>query len=374
MIPCPCANPTAPPTSKRKSPVVLLALVALALLVVPGVPALALAAQAQPPQDAAQAQTASGQTELDRAVLTQDMPANAAQAQVKLASAAAVDADDRGLSPAALPRYVIVKAVGQGVGPKEAEQKALLIARLLAAKRYAALGGDKVLDLSPQGMRIIASHATLPMGLATVRAVVLVELRLRPLPEPPPVALGLPVLRVNVDATPQVIVESNRPCEVLIAIDSGSEAEPEFLPGGSGAVYRLAPGKPMLLALPPVNTSANAQANAQANKQARLRVQACTGGLAAPSMDASLDETFARARAGRSRLSTLEGVVSECVEARAALPNQAAQPERTERTKQADMPKRSLRQKSPQAPVNMTGAAGREAGLPVPNDPGRNQP
>ena len=357
MIPCPCATPSAPPTSKRKSPAALLALLALALLVVPGVPGvpagLALSAQAQPPLDLAQ--TRNGQNQEAPLQTTQEQ---SAPAQAKTPGLDADPEAERGYSLASPPRYVVVKAVGQGVGPKEAEQKALLAARLLAAKRYAALGGAKVLDLSPQGMRIIASHSTLPMGLASVRAVVLVELRLRPLPEPPPVALGLPVLRVNVDATPHVTVEANRPCEVLIAIDSGAEAEPEFLPGGSGAVYRLAPDKPMQLALPPVS-------NAQANTPARLRVLACTGGLAAPTVDASLDETFAKARAGRSRLSTLEGVVSECVEARAAMPQTANKP---------DLPKRSLRQKSPQAPVNMTGAAGREAGLPVPGDMNRNQP
>jgi hypothetical protein len=40
----------------------------------------------------------------------------------------------------------------------------------------------------------------------------------------------------------------------------------------------------------------------------------------------------------------------------------------------ADMPKRSMRQKSSQPPVNMTGAAGRESGLPVPSDVNRKLP
>ena len=353
MIPCPCATPTDLTASKRlllSCLPALRAFCALALLLGQVLAGQVLAGQAQN-----QAELTQSTPELS--AQPEARPAESTLSQARLSKAAQDDTEERGLTPAGPARYVIVKAVGQGVTSQEAEQKALLTARLLAAKHFSALGGAKALNLSPQGMRIIASHASPPMGLTSVRAVVLVELLLRPLPEPPPATLNLPVLRVSVDAATQVRVEATRPCEVLIAIDSGTQAEPELLPGGSGAVYRLAPGKPMLLALPP--------SALQANTPARVRVQACTGGLATPTVDANLDETFAKARAGKSRLSTMQGVVSECVEARAAMPQTANKP---------DLPKRSLRQKSPQAPVNMTGAAGREAGLPVPGDMNRNQP
>lgn len=257
--------------------------------------------------------------------------------------------DDRSLAPGPA-RYILVKAVGQGVGTEEAEQDALDTARLMAAKHYKALGGSQVLDLTPRGMRIIANHSTPPMGLSTVRAVALVELRLKPLPEPPPAALDLPVLRIGTDTTPQITVEANRACEVMIAVDSALDEEDGILPGGGGAAYRLAPDKPMQLALPKLTPPAS------------LRVLACTGGLYAPAIATSLDESLAKARAGKPRLATLQGVVSECVEIKTALPGQEP------------MIKRSMRQKSSQSPVNMTGAAGREAGLPVPGDQSRDLP
>lgn len=373
MTPCPCAAPTAQPASRRPPQFrlpALLALCALALL-----PGHVLAGQAQPQntdQSTVQnrAEQAPSMPELTARPESVPSPARNDQArndqarndqlrndQARLAQDAPDTSAARGLTPAGPARYAIVKAMGQGVTAHEAEQKALLAARLLAARHYSALGGAKALDTSPQGLRIIASHASPPMGLTSVRVLLLAELHLRPLPEPPPAALNLPVLRVSVDAASQITVEASRPCEVLIAIDSAELAEPELLPGGSGAVYRLAPGRPMQLALPP--------SAVQAAFPARLRVQACTGGLAAPTVDATLDETFAKARAGKSRLSTLQGVVSECVEARTALPRQPKQP---------DMPKRSMRQKPAQAPVNMTGAAGREAGLPLPGDLNRDKP
>jgi hypothetical protein len=199
-------------------------------------------------------------------------------------------------------------------------------------------------------MRVIANHSTPPMGLSTVRAVALVELRLRALPEPPPAALDLPVLRVGADATPQITVEASRACEVMVAVDSAINEEDGILPGGGGAAYRLAPDKPMQLALPKITPPAT------------LRVLACTGGLYAPAFAATLDEAFAKARAGKPRPTILQGVVSECVEVRPALPGPP------------DMPKRSMRQKGSQAPVNMSGAAGREAGLPIPASPARDLP
>jgi len=314
MNPCPCAPLRATPA--RKSPLLssLLALVALAALLFSATAALANNAQA----DNAQADEA--QTD-----------------------------DDRGLAPGPA-RYVLVKAVGQGVGAEEAEQDALDTARLMAAKHYKDLGGSQALDLSPKGMRIIANHSTPPMGLSTVRAVALVELRLRGLSEPPPAALDLPVLRVGTDATPQITVEANRACEVMIAVDSAIDEEDGILPGGGGAAYRLAPDKPMQLPLPKITPPAT------------LRVLACTAGLYAPAIATTLDEALAKARAGKPRLATLQGVVSECVEIKTGLPGQAP------------MVKRSMRQKSSQSPVNMTGAAGRETGLPAPKDLSRDLP
>jgi len=264
------------------------------------------------------------------------------------ATSAQADDDDRGLGSAPA-RHVIVKAVGQGVTAAEAEQDALRSARRMAAKHYAALGGAAALDTSPQGQRVLATHHSPPMGLASVRSVVLVEMRLKPLPEPPPAALALPVLRAGADGA-HIQVEANRACEAMVGLDFGDAAEPEILPGGGGAAYRLAPGKPMRQPLPKTEAPAS------------LRVLACTGGLFAPAAAPSLDEAFAKARAGKPRPTILQGVVSECVEVRPARPGPP------------DMIKRSLRQKGSQAPVNMSGAAGREAGLPIPASPARDLP
>jgi hypothetical protein len=187
------------------------------------------------------------------------------------------------------------------------------------------------------------------MSLASTRAVALVEIRLKSLPEPPPAALGLPVLQVLADGA-QVQVQANRACEVMIALDSGADAEHEILPGGGGAAYRLAPGKPLQLPLPKTSASAS------------LRVLACTGGLAAPAVAPTLGEALEKARAGKPRPTTMRGVVSECVEIKSPLQSPA--------TKGV----RSMRQKGSLAPVDMTGAAGREAGMPVPNAPGSAQP
>lgn len=325
MNPCPCATISIPRGLKRQRFSAIQAAIQAAILTLLALAALLLAATAAL-ADAAladAAQTAAVQTE-----------------------------DDRGLAPGPA-RHVLVKAVGQGQSAEEAEQDALRAARRMAARHYAALGGAAALDASPQGTRIVASHHSPPIGFATVRAVVLVELRLRALPEPPAASLALPVLRVSVDAA-QVIVTANRPCEAMIAVDFGSAAEPEILPGGGGAAYRLAPGRPMQQALPQ-KTSAPGS----------LRVLACTGGLLAPAVAPTLDEALAKARAGKPRPAIMQGVVSECVEVKTALP---ARPAGT------DMPKRSLRQKGSQSPVNMTGAAGREAGLPVPASPAKDLP
>jgi len=269
-------------------------------------------------------------------------------AATALAAAPAADDEDRSLASGPT-RHVIVKAMGQGVGAPEAEQDALRSARLLAAKHYAGLGGNNALDLSPQGLRVIAVHSSLPMSLASVRAVALVEIRLKSLPEPPPAALGLPVLQIAADSA-QVQVQANRVCEIMVAVDSGAGAEDGILPGGGGAAYRLAPGKPQQLPLPKVEAAAT------------LRVLACTGGLAAPAVAPTLDEALEKARAGKPKPTIMQGVVSECVEVKAPLQNLS--------TKTV----RSMRQKGSQAPVNMTGAAGREAGLPLPSTPDKELP
>lgn len=268
--------------------------------------------------------------------------ASSVAALLCLAPAALADDDGRGLGqagPGAPLRHVLVKAVGQGVTAEEADQDALRNARLVAAKHYAALGGAAALDASPQGVRVIALHHSPPMALASLRAVALVEARLRPMPEPPPAALGLPVLTVNVEAA-QIQVEASRPCEILVALDPADGGEPELLPGGGGAAYRLAPGKPMRQSLP-------------LSGAASLRVLACTGGINVPAAASTLEESLAKARSGKPRPTIMQGVVSECVEVQAARPAPAG------------VIKRSMRQKGSELPVNITGAAGREGGLPV---------
>lgn len=263
------------------------------------------------------------------------------QAALALAAQGAEPERSLGSAPA---RHVLVKAVGQGLNAEEADQDALRNARLLAVKHYATLGHAAALDPSPQGLRIVASHHSPPIGFAAVRAVLLVELRLRTLPEPPPAALALPVLRVSVDIPGQAQVETSRPCEIMAAVDPGAAGEPLLLPGGGGAAYRLAPGRPMRLPLP------------KTEARASLRVQACTGGIYAPVQASSVDEAFAKARPGKPRPTVMQGVVSECVEVQTLLPAPA------------DASKRSMRQKGSETPMNMTGAAGREGGLPLPKD------
>jgi hypothetical protein len=97
-------------------------------------------------------------------------------------------------------------------------------------------------------------------------------------------------------------VDANVPCEVLVAVEAQPGAEPELLPGGGGAAYRLAPGKPARLPVPP--------------NAVRVRALACTGGLNVPAAASTVAESFDKARAGRMRQNVSQGVLSECVEAR----------------------------------------------------------
>ena len=206
--------------------------------------------------------------------------------------------DDRGLAPAAR-RHVLVKVRGQGITEAEADQDALRNARALAAKHLAPLGGAALLDSSPQGHRVINSHYYPALGFAPARNVVLVEFALRALPEPPSGTVPLPVLRTSVDAARILSVEANTPCEALVALDYGAGEEAEILPGGGGAAYRLAPGKPARLPLPP--------------KAVTLRILACTGGLNAPAAAPTVDDSFAKARTGKVRQGVMQGVISDCV-------------------------------------------------------------
>lgn len=212
--------------------------------------------------------------------------------------------DDRGLAPAAR-RHVLVKVRGQGVTEAEADQDALRNARALAAKHLASLGGAALLDPSPQGHRVVNTHHYPALGFAPARNVVLVEFALRALPEPPAGTVPLPVLRTGVDAARILSIEANTPCEALVALDYGAGEEAEILPGGGGAAYRLAPGKPARLPLPP--------------KAATLRILACTGGLNAPAAAPTVEDAFAKARTGKVRQGVMQGVISDCVTIRATM-------------------------------------------------------
>lgn len=251
---------------------------------------------------------------------------------------------ERGLSPDHSPmhdrstsqvRHLFVKALGQGATPQEAEEQALRSARALAAKHLAALGGAEALATGDDAQRIVTMRHFPTLGFGAPRAVVLVELRLRgQLPQLDPNG-PLLVLRASAE-TGVLLLEANRPCEAVAAYLPAPEAEPELLPGGVRAL-RLSPGKPVRQTLP--------------LGLKRLDVLACTGGLALPADPASLEEAFIRARPGRPRPFRVEGVVSDCVELRLPL---------------SPGGQRSMRLKSPDTPVNMTGAAGRESGLPIP--------
>lgn len=243
-------------------------------------------------------------------------------------------AADRAMAPAPV-RHVLVKAMGQGATPKEAEAQAVRTARALAAERLHALGGENALFPGEDAQRIVSLRRFPAMGFSPARAVLLLELRLRGQAEPTPPDAKLLTLRATVlDA--ELDLTADRSCEAAVLHQPTGSDEPEFLPGGT-QVLRLTPGRSTSVPLPPGVRG--------------VCVLACTGGLALPADPATITEALTKARAGRPRPAQLEGVVSDCVELRFDL---------------GASRQRSMRLKGPDTPVNMTGAAGRDAGLPVP--------
>lgn len=253
-------------------------------------------------------------------------------ATAALAQPPLIEEQDRAASAGPV-RYVLVKAFGQGTTPQEAEEAALKTARSLAAQHLASLGGAQALSPSPEGQRVVTLHPFPQMGFSPARAVLLLELRLRGQTEPLQPSHQLPVLRAQVNAG-VLELSATRPCEAVAALEPATSAEPELLPGGT-QTFRLT-DKPLQHPLPSTEGRV-------------LHVLACTGGLSVPANPANLEEAFTKARTGRSRPSLLQGVVSDCVEIR---------------LKQGGS-QRSMRQKGSETPMNMTGAAGRESGLPI---------
>jgi len=241
---------------------------------------------------------------------------------------------ERAAAPAPA-RYVLVKAMGQGTTQPQAEDDALKNARALAAKFLEPLGGEKALFPAPEGQRVATLHHFPQMGFSPARSVVLLELRLRGQTEPLPADSPLLELRAAVN-TGVLELSASRPCEAVAAL-ALDKNEPELLPGGSQPL-RLTPGKPAQQPLPSLAGRS-------------LNVLACTGGLSVPANPETLSVAFTKARTGKPHPSVVQGVVSDCVELRLGQPGGA----------------RSMRQKGSEAPVNMTGAAGRESGLPIGN-------
>lgn len=214
-------------------------------------------------------------------------------------------AEDGGASRAASvqpARTVIVKAMGQGTTPQEAEAAALKHARTVAAKHLARLGGALALLPGAEGQRIINVHHFPVMGMAQPRTSVLVELRLRGQAEPLPANAGLPVVSASV-ADGVLKLSSTKACEAVAALDRGKGEELVLLPGAVHP-FRLVPGKTTEQVLP------------AAGPDQTLRVLACTGGLIIPANPGGVDEAFTRARVTRPHPSLMEGVVSDCVELR----------------------------------------------------------
>lgn len=220
-----------------------------------------------------------------------------AELNVTPASAGSIAAE-RSLSPAPV-RHLLVKAMGQGFTPQEAEAQAVQNARALAARHLAALGGAQALATGEDALRLVSMKHFPAMGFGQPRALVFVELRLRGLTQPSSRAADpvLLVLRASV-AAGQLSLEANRPCEAVAAYLPTPKAEPEMLPGGVQS-FRLRPGKTLRHPLPDGLRS--------------LDVLACSGGLNVPADPDSLDEAFTKARVGRPQLSQREGIVSDCV-------------------------------------------------------------
>jgi hypothetical protein len=267
------------------------------------------------------------------AVLCLLMAGPALAAETK-ATPTAAESDSRAIAPAPL-RHLLVKAQGSGVTSEDAEKDLLQKAHEIAIKRLEALGGAAALDPAPEARRVVNLHRFPVLGFAQARAVGLVEFRLRGMDEPPPAAAELPSLSLDVDAG-TLVMEAAVACDAIVVIET-KDAEAEILPGGGGAAYHLTPATPLRQALPRVD--------------AHLRVLACTGGLNPPVDAPTADGALAKAREGRPRLNQMQGVVSACVEYRAHGVAGVL---------------RSYRQKGSESPVNMSGAAGRESGLPVP--------
>lgn len=237
-------------------------------------------------------------------------------------------------------RHALVKAAGRGQTAEEAEHSALKAARALAATRYADLGGPAALaDASHD--RILAQHHSPPLGFSDIGSTALVEIRLRPFAEPLRRTTSknqtLFTLDVRMDQG-TVMVTGSLPAEVLLAFEQPDGRVAGVLPGG-GASWRLIPGKPLRQPMVPVEPGG------------KLHVLACTGGIGPAAAATNISELLAKARAGKPRPAQVQGVVSECVEAVLRIGSGSA---------------RGMRQKGTEAPVNMTGAAGRESGFPVP--------
>lgn len=232
-------------------------------------------------------------------------PARAAQPEgmCQAVTQALAEGGEASRAATVLPaRTVIVKAMGQGATPQEAEAAALKHARTVAAKHLARLGGELALLPGAEGQRIINVHHFPVMGMAQPRTSVLVELRLRGQTEPLPASAGLPVVSANV-ADGVLKLSSTKACEAVAALDRGKGEDPVLLPGAVQP-FRLVPGKTAEQILP------------AAGPDQTLRVLACTGGLIIPANPGSVEEAFTRARVTRPHPSLMQGVVSDCVELR----------------------------------------------------------
>jgi hypothetical protein len=257
-------------------------------------------------------------------------PAAAAHGSAQTEAAAMADAVADGLARSIAPqpvRHVLVKALGTGASVEEAEQAALAAARTMAAKHYAALGGEQA--LAPDAPRLVNRHKYPQLGFAAARVLALVEIRLRA--NAAEAGTALPQLSATVQGS-ALTLSASRDGEALVALDTGKDLD--LLPGGGGG-YRLRAGKPLRVALPE-------------GVRPALCVLACTGGISAPATAESVEEAFVKSRAGRVHLDKGRGVVSECVEI-AVGPGHGS---------------RGARMQGSQSPVNMTGAAGRDAALP----------
>lgn len=246
---------------------------------------------------------------------------------------AAAPAQDRAMAQAPL-RHLLVKASGQGTNAQEAEEQLRRNARELAARHLQSLGGERALAQGQEAVRLVNVKHFPQLGFGPARAVGLVEFRLRGLPSPPP--RDFPLLTLRVASSGQFLVlNADRACEAVVAYAPPKGRDPEYLPGGTRS-FRLSPGRALHTPGP--------------HNGVPLGALACTGGLSMPLNPASFEDAMLQAREGRPHPSQLEGVVSDCV--------------------QIDLngggPERALRVKGAQNPVNMSGAAGRESGLPVP--------